>query len=153
MSSISFQNCIMWVAASITQFINIYGNTDLDYSSGKFQFELGQVQLLLWQRIMYSVQITVKNARHLSTKRDMNYIITKLIIRSLMLHTYSKADFVLKMHFGICLSLLTDAAAVDGKKGSAVRLTPHTLRKVFWSSSPFKNTFQGFSKAYRTSPM
>jgi len=36
MSSISFQNCIMRVAASITQFINIYGNTDLDYSSGKF---------------------------------------------------------------------------------------------------------------------
>lgn len=73
----------MWVAASITQFINIYGNTDLDYSSGKFQFELGQVQPLLWQRIMYSVQITVKN-RRLSTERHdlhnkkINHMITHI---------------------------------------------------------------------------
>lgn len=73
----------------------------------------------------------------------MNYIITKLIIQSLALHTYSKPDFVLKMHFSICVGLVADAA-VDGRKGIAVRLAPDTLKKSVLKQLFFQEQVMGF---------
>lgn len=91
---------------------------------------------------MYSVQITVKKASHLSATRDMNYIIKKLNIQSLALHTYSKPDFMLKMHFGIYLGLVTDAA-VGRRKCSAVRLAPDTLKKSVLKQLFFQEQVMG----------
>lgn len=71
----------------------------------------------------------------------MNYIV-KLITRSLTLHTCSKADFVLKTHFGISLGLATDTA-VDGKKGSVVRLAPDTPKKSVLKQISFQKRVTG----------
>lgn len=48
----------------------------------------------------------------------------------------------MKMHFGICLGVVTDAA-VDRKKGSAVRLAPDTLKKSVLKQLSFQKHLTG----------
>ena len=50
------------------------------------------------------------------------------------------------MHFGICLGLVTDAA-VDGKKGSAVRLAPDTLKKSVLKQLSFQKHVTGLPQS------